>query len=126
MQYALEAESQVRQAAASKQVVDAWKLLYEFSFDIMGDFAFGRTPEMARTEEWKTAVRNLKRGMALLGPFSPVPWLLKIGFSIPRLWIVRDFRDMVEWCKQCMRQRMKMTVDKPDVSTHLQILCFFF
>ncbi|KAK4200392.1 putative cytochrome P450 E-class, group I [Triangularia verruculosa] len=80
---------------------------YFFTFDVMGEFAFGQGFEMLHSQKWHWAVRLLRRAMSLLGPFSAVPWLAQIAFYItPWMWIVRDWLGMMEWCKLRMGERI--------------------
>ncbi|KAK0744971.1 cytochrome P450 [Apiosordaria backusii] len=81
---------------------------YFFTFDVMGEFAFGQGFEMLQTEKWHWAVRLLRRAMSLLGPFSAVPWLAQMAFYVvPWMWIVRDWLGMMEWCKERMGERIE-------------------
>ncbi|KAK4173614.1 putative cytochrome P450 E-class, group I [Triangularia setosa] len=85
--------------------VSEW--FYFFTFDVMGEFAFGQGFEMLQSQKWHWAVRLLRRAMSLLGPFSAVPWLAQIAFYItPWMWIVRDWLGMMKWCKQRMGERI--------------------
>ncbi|KAJ2983060.1 hypothetical protein NUW58_g6315 [Xylaria curta] len=62
---------------------------------------------MLRDQQWHHIIVRLQRAMSLLGPFSPVPWLVQIGFRLaPSIWKLRDWREMVHWCEQQMRSRL--------------------
>ena len=80
----------------------------------MGDFAFARAADKDndQNEEWHAAISSLHNGMALLGPLSPVPWLLHIGLGMSWVPIVRDWNRMVSFCKGCMEQRRKVRMLK--------------
>ena len=99
-------------ACLSGQKVNLSRLLYEFGFDVMGDFAFGNDFSLCESEEWRAAIARLQNGIALLGPFSPVPWLLQIGFSVPNLWIVQEWNSMIRWCKARMDERLEVNAPK--------------
>lgn len=106
-QYAARLESIIGSLAAKNQEVEATEWFYWFSFDVMGEFAFARSFNMLEDEKWHHVVLLLRRAMALLGPLSPVPWLAQIGFHlIPNLWVVRDWYDMMNWCKIRMGERI--------------------
>ncbi|KAL8952041.1 MAG: hypothetical protein Q9222_002028 [Ikaeria aurantiellina] len=92
------------------KAVNASSLLYQFSFDLMGDFAFARHADEddSLNKQWYSAIAALHKGMGLLGPLSPVPWLLHIGISLPLLSIVRDWNNMIAFCKSCMDDRMEV------------------
>ena len=65
-----------------------------FGFDIMGQVAFSKDFNMLRSEQWHSAIKVLRDGMAVQGPLTPVPWLVNIGSSIP-IGSSRDFKTMV-------------------------------
>lgn len=84
-------------------------LFYWFSFDVMGHFAFSRSFGMLESQEWHYIVQLLRAGLALVGPFTPVPWLVRLAFDIPLLRIVRDFHSMTSWCTKQMNERIKVS-----------------
>lgn len=74
----------------------------------MGDFVFNNSFGMLQSQEWHHIIILLQRALSLLGPFSPVPWLVQLGFKLlPRVWILKDWFDMVAWCEKQMRKRIK-------------------
>ncbi|KAL8715374.1 MAG: hypothetical protein Q9220_000707 [cf. Caloplaca sp. 1 TL-2023] len=105
------------------QAVNASSLLYQFSFDLMGDFAFARHADEddSLNEQWYSAIAALHKGMGLLGPLSPVPWLLHIGISLPLLSIVQDWNEMIAFCKSCMDDRMKVRTQAGFVPAILRV-----
>lgn len=104
--YASHLERQI--AATAGGPTDASFLLYEFSFDLMGDFAFARNAltNASKDPEWYDAISALQKGMSLLGPLSPVPWLLHIGLTWRWIPIVKNWFRMVAFCKKCMAERL--------------------
>lgn len=77
----------------------------------MGDFAFARSFDMLRDEQWHHVVIMLRRAMSLLGPLSPVPWLAQIGFNfLPGLWVVKDWNSMISWCRTRMTDRINVNI----------------
>ena len=105
--YAKRLEDQV--AGHTDEVLNTSRLVYEFSFDIMGDFAFGRSIEDSEQEEWRQAIVALKKGMAMLGPWSPTPWLVRLGFAFfPFFGPIRDFNRELDWCRDCMKKRLQV------------------
>ena len=88
---------------------DLNELLLWFSFDVMGDFVFNKSFGMLQLREWKSEIGMLQSAMALLGPFSPLPWLIHIGFRFaPGAWRVKDWMAWTGWCEQQMKERMKV------------------
>lgn len=81
---------------------------YWFSFDVMGQFAFSKSFDMLKDQTWHHAVRMLRAGLELVGPLTPVPWLVRIGFDLPILQIVRDFQNMGAWCAARIDERIEV------------------
>jgi len=86
--------------------IDVSKLFYYFSFDVMSDLAFGEPLNMLKCDENHFTVALLQDGMDLLGPLSPVPWLVRIGMSIPG--VARNFKDLLSWSARKLEQRMQV------------------
>ena len=80
-------------------------LFYWLTFDILGDIAFGYSFGMLETDEWHSAATMLRQFMALLGHFSPAPWLVRIGLCVPG--ISDPWWNFKEWCIQRCRERIK-------------------
>lgn len=76
----------------------------------MGDFVFSRPFNMLSQQEWHHIVALLQRALSLLGPLSPVPWLIHIAFKLfPRVWVLRDWFRMVSWCEGQMLDQLKVS-----------------
>ncbi|KAJ5090124.1 hypothetical protein N7532_008808 [Penicillium argentinense] len=91
---------------------NARNLFFWLGFDRMGDFIFSRTFNMLSRQEWHHIILLLQRALSLLGPLSPVPWLIHIAFKLlPRIWILNDWFRMVAWCESQMVNRLKTHAD---------------
>ncbi|KAI8633819.1 cytochrome P450 [Xylariaceae sp. FL1651] len=96
-------EADTRHGKAS----NARDLFYWFGFDAMGDFVFSSSFGQLRNRRWHGTIVRLQSAMSLLGPFSPVPWLVQVGFRLlPRVYALRDWFEMMDWCAQQMRSRL--------------------
>lgn len=104
--YAYQLEQVIAQNAG--QPINVNQYFYWFSFDVMGQFAFSKSFNMLRSRTWHHAVQMLRAGLALVGPFTPAPWLVRIAFDIPLLPIVRDFQAMEAWCVKRMDERIEV------------------
>ncbi|KAJ5194317.1 hypothetical protein N7491_001654 [Penicillium cf. griseofulvum] len=94
------------------------ELMYFFAFDSMGDFAFSEDFGMMRNKRWYSSIAMLRSALTLLGPFSPAIWIPRLGFAfIPTLWKVRHWFHMLEFCDQCMAQRVKKTPPDRDIAS---------
>ncbi|KAL8964360.1 MAG: hypothetical protein Q9183_004506, partial [Haloplaca sp. 2 TL-2023] len=103
----------------TEEAIEINKFFYWFSFDVMGHFAFSKSFDMLKDQSWHHAVEMLRRGLALVGPFTPVPWLVRLSFDMPILRVVRDFQSMAAWCAKRMDERIKDGVGEGDVSSKL-------
>lgn len=54
-----------------------------YSFDVMGELAFGESFDMLTKGEKHDAIKLLEEGQRPLGIFSPMPWLMMIMMKIP-------------------------------------------
>ncbi|EAW15346.1 cytochrome P450 [Aspergillus clavatus NRRL 1] len=99
---------------AAGRVSEATDLFYWLGFDRMGDFIFSRTFDMLSRQAWHHIILLLQRALSILGPLSPVPWLIHIAFKLfPRVWVLRDWFNMMTWCEAQMRKRMQVMPDDP-------------
>ncbi|KAM0254291.1 hypothetical protein ACHAQJ_006931 [Trichoderma viride] len=93
--------------AKSEKVTDMRNLLLWFGFDIMGEFVFSKSFGMLEKQEWHHIIVRLQRALSLLGPLSPVPWLIQIAFKLaPRISVLKDWFDTVAWCQSQMGERL--------------------
>ncbi|KAL9120139.1 MAG: hypothetical protein Q9187_003309 [Circinaria calcarea] len=104
-------------AAAQKPVVMN-EVMYWYAFDSMGEFAFNQDFGMMRRQEWHFAITLFRRALSIIGPFSPIIWLIKIGFAfLPWFWKIGDWFAMLAFCKQQMNNRIKTIPEETDISS---------
>lgn len=109
MELAESLEKLVNASSKEKRPISFSSLAYWFSFDVMGMFALSEPFNMLHSEEWHYAISNLRQAMSLIGPLSPVPWLIQIGFRFLKgYWIVKKWQSMTGWCRERMEQRIKV------------------
>ena len=78
----------------------------------MGQFAFSKSFNNLREKRLHEAIRMIRSGMSLIGPFTPVPWLIRIGFENPVTTIARDLHKLLRWCSEQMDERINVIVSK--------------
>lgn len=94
--------------AMAGKLSDMRNLLFWFGFDVMGEFVFNKSFDMLENQQWHYIIIRLQSALSLLGPFSPAPWLIQLGFKLgPRFSALKDWDDMVAWCEGQMRQRVE-------------------
>lgn len=60
----------------------------------MGQVAFSKDFNMLKSAQWNSEIKLIRDGMKILGPLSPVPWLMRLGSSMP-ISTSRDFKALV-------------------------------
>lgn len=99
----------------SGQPINAAQWFNYYSFDVMGDLAFGRPFDMLENGQKHWAIQLLNNGQRGIGTFLPVPWLFVIISQIPAL--TKEFQKFIQFCEDMMDQRAKMKGDRPDISS---------
>ena len=75
----------------------------------MGEFAFAKSFGMLDNEQYHHVILMLRRALKLLGPFSPVLWLARIGLVLfSQVWRMADWNKMMEYCREQMGQRVNV------------------
>lgn len=88
-----------------------------WSFDVMGDFAFGKSFNMLKTGKNHFAIDWLESSMILLGLFSPIPWAVPVGAIAP--FAGRCFRRFIRWCNEQVDERRDIKTTVPDITSWL-------
>ncbi|RVX73375.1 hypothetical protein B0A52_03017 [Exophiala mesophila] len=99
----------------SGQAINAAQWFNYYSFDVMGDLAFGKSFDMLENGQKHWAIQLLNNGQRGIGIFGPVPWLFVIVSQIP--FLTKEFQKFIKFCEDMMDQRSKMKGDRPDISS---------
>lgn len=83
--------------------------IYWYGFDVMGEFVFGKSFDMLKNQDDGQVITRLQNALSLLGPLSPAPWLLQIGLRMPRISVIKDWYDTLDWCRSQMRARLQVS-----------------
>lgn len=113
--YTHELVSQISSFSGTPVDVSAWFNYY--SFDVMGDLAFGKSFNMLKSGQSHFAIDWLERSAHLLGFCSPVSWLIPVGAAAPI--VGTEFRRFIKWCNQQIDERREMKVQVPDITSWL-------
>ncbi|KAL7951919.1 cytochrome P450 [Trichoderma barbatum] len=105
-----------RITAAEGQPIDVAKWFRFYSFDVMGDLAFGKSFNMLEKSQNHWAIELLDAGVFPLALQLPV-WLLRLGMSIPIL--ARDWWKFVGFCRDSLQSRLKCEPEVPDIMSTL-------
>lgn len=106
---------QISARVGEPMVVSTW--FHYFSFDIMGDLAFGKSFEMLRSGKTHFAMDLLHEGLLPLGVLSPIPWLVPVMAAAPL--VGAGYRRFILWCRNQIEARQKMKIEVPDITTWL-------
>lgn len=83
--------------------------IYWYGFDAMGAFVFGKSFDMLKNQDDGQVIKRLQNALSLLGPLSPAPWLLQIGLKMPRIGVIKDWYDTLDWCRDQMQARLEVS-----------------
>jgi cytochrome P450 len=99
----------------SGKPIDASKWFNYYSFDVMGDLAYGRSFDMLKSGQGHWAIGLLNAGQRGVGQFGPVPWFFAI---VTRMPILADgLNRFMKFSEDMMEERKKMKPEKPDISS---------
>ena len=84
--------------------VTYWFNLY--TFDTMGDLAFGKSFDQLRDGKSHFPIDLLRNGMAIIGPATPLSWLFHVAASIPGA--TKGWQRLNSWAAQQLQQRIKV------------------
>ncbi|KAJ8123663.1 hypothetical protein ONZ43_g442 [Nemania bipapillata] len=96
--------------------MDVTKLFKSYSFDVMGELAFGRSFGMLETNEEHEAVKLLNAGLFALGYKLPM-WFFRLVTSIPGA--TKDWWGFISYCISQLEARMEAKKDKKDIMSCL-------
>ncbi|TVY92722.1 Cytochrome P450 monooxygenase [Lachnellula willkommii] len=88
-----------------------------YSFDIMGDMAFGQSFDMMKSGEKHSAIEILHGGMKPLGVFTPISWILPLLLDIPGL--SGGIKAFQQYNKDRVAIRKESTPETPDLFSWL-------
>ncbi|KAL4931670.1 cytochrome P450 [Aspergillus undulatus] len=102
--------------AVNGKPVDVTKWFGLYSFDVMGDLAFGKGLSMLdkRDSEEHLVVQSLQEGLAALS-FMPSVWALRLLAGIP--WLARDRWRFLDFCTRQLQQRLQTDQSIPDIAS---------
>ncbi|KAL6719954.1 hypothetical protein ACLMJK_001875 [Lecanora helva] len=104
-------------AELSGRPINASAWFNYFSFDVMGDFAFGKSFDMLKSGKTHFAIEWLESSMLLLGACSPLAWAIPVGAITPILG--STFRKFIAWCSEQAEIRRKTKTQVPDIASWL-------
>ena len=96
--------SQIRAFDGQPVNFDKWSHLY--TFDVMGDLAFGSSFKMLDTSEEHWAVKLLNEGLEPLAWLFPI-WFLRFMSAVPGM--MRNWFKFIRYCSQRLDDRMNVS-----------------
>ncbi|CZR61640.1 related to pisatin demethylase cytochrome P450 [Phialocephala subalpina] len=88
-----------------------------YSFDVMGELAFGRSFDMLKTGEKHYAIELLAEGTRPIGVYSLMPWLVILFTKIPGL--SSAYQKWISFCEDQAEKRKQMEVKERDIMSWL-------
>ena len=92
--------------ASDGQPINISKWFNLYSFDVMGDLAFGASFHMLETNQEHWAIKLLNEGLEPLAWMFPV-WFFRVMTAVPGL--ARDWWKFIDYCAQRLDQRMSVS-----------------
>jgi tryprostatin B 6-hydroxylase len=99
--------SRIDVAAASGEPMNMSKWFNYYSFDVMGDLAFGKPFHMLENDEEHWAVTLMNAGLEALAFLFPI-WLFRVLISIPGL--LKDHERIVNFCNDQLEKRINVCI----------------
>ncbi|KAI0864888.1 cytochrome P450 [Xylaria cubensis] len=96
--------------------IDVTKWVSLYSFDFMGDLAFGHSFGMLENSKEHYAIELLKAGLSPLGFKLPV-WLLRLAFAIPG--VAKDWWSFIKYSNSQLDQRIQAKAQTKDIMGNL-------
>ncbi|EXJ79942.1 hypothetical protein A1O3_08228 [Capronia epimyces CBS 606.96] len=88
-----------------------------YSFDVMGDLAFGKSFDMLSTGKEHFFLQLVHKGQSPVGIFTPAPWLAILLKEVP--FAMRTFHRFLAWCELQVEERKKINMAEPDVMSYI-------
>lgn len=88
------------------QPINASKWFNLYTFDVMGDLAFGTSFKMLETSEEHWAIKLLNQGIEPLSWMFPV-WFFRLMTAVPGL--MRNWWRFIDYCAQRLDERMSVS-----------------
>ncbi|KAH8807492.1 cytochrome P450 monooxygenase [Xylogone sp. PMI_703] len=93
--------------------LDATQIFNYYSFDVMGDLAFGKSFRMLQENKDHYVLKTLHENMAYVGYLGPVNWIFPFFLRTPILnWEIKKFFGFIE---SQVEERRKLKPELPDV-----------
>jgi cytochrome P450 len=90
---------------SSGKPMDMAKWFNLYSFDVMGDLAFGASYGCLETGDMHWAIQLLSEGMGMLGTWMP-NWFFRLLLAIPGA--AKDHYRMLNYCDEQLQTRIKL------------------
>ncbi|KAJ5490298.1 Cytochrome P450 [Penicillium expansum] len=101
---------------SENQPIDMAKWFNLYTFDVMGDLAFGASFNMLETSKEHEAIRLLNSGLTPLAYMLPM-WFFRFMTAIPGM--ARDWWRFRSYSTSQMEKRIKMKPNTPDIMSSL-------
>ena len=103
-------------SAFGGQPIDVTKWFNLYSFDVMGDLAFGADLEMLESRQEHWAIKLLGDGLSPLSFLLPL-WFFRVMVAIPGL--TDDWWKFIAYCRSSLEYRIKNKPAVPDIMSSL-------
>ena len=113
--YADKLVEQLSQRAGESLDVSKWFIYY--TFDVMGEMAFGRSFNALSSGESHYVMKIMHNSSKAVGIIGCVPWVLRFLTKIPKQ--INPIQIFLDYSDSCVEARKEMTLKEPDVMHYL-------
>ena len=106
---------QMTKTAGTPVNVSKWFIHY--TFDVMGDLAFGRSFDALKSGKSHFVMDIMHNSSKVIGVLGCVPWVVRFFTLIPSA--INPIQRMLDYSETCVEERKKMKVDEPDIMSYL-------
>ncbi|KAG8529675.1 uncharacterized protein KY384_005156 [Bacidia gigantensis] len=100
-------------ARGAGQPVEATKLFYRYTFDVMGDVSFDTKFNMLQGADVEEIIETFQAGAGARALLTPVPWLFELIKAIPgAAW---KWRRLFQQAHIILEKRLKSEPENPDI-----------
>ena len=97
--------------------VDASKWFIHYTFDVMGDLAFGRSFDALKNGRSHSVMDIMHGSAAAVGVFGTATWVLRLLSKMPKAF--NPVQKLIDYSESCVEERKKMKIAEPDILSHL-------
>lgn len=102
---------------AKTKPINVSKMFIFYTFDVMGELAFGRSFDALRSGKSHYIMEIMHNSSLVVGALGPNPWIMRLLTIIPPM--INPIQKFLDYSESCVTERKKMKVPEPDIMSYL-------